>query len=81
MPRSVTVSFVDGGNHYQVYVKKRFFRKPIANVSKANNENARWRSRLEHDLSANTLKEEIEYWLVRLKLYVSKERRKKRCQH
>lgn len=77
MAKGVSISYKDGDNYYRVYIKKQILKKPEVHVAKFESKNAKCGIAIAHKISANTLRDIIEYRLIRLKLYVTKKIHKK----
>lgn len=80
MKRELRIQFSDNGQHYRVYVKNPIFKKFEVYVSRASGCKERISSPIKSEFTTSTLKEEIEYWLYKLKRYVIEKSHKKRSQ-
>lgn len=75
--KGMSILYKDGDHYYRVYIKKRILKKPEVHIAKFESKNAKCGTTIPYRVVANTLKEIIEYWLLRLKIYVSKKTHKK----
>lgn len=84
--KEIRIQFKDGNSHYTVFIVRRLFQKQSICVwkekGKLNDSGVEFNfeKKIKPKVSASTLGEEIEYWLVNLKRYLVKKRGKKHCQ-